>query len=114
MHNFVTYSIRRHRPNSLGYVCPFRHPCKLRLALPPGQAAASWTVDENDLRAAFSVFDKDNDGKVTREEVFVVMKHFGEVLDEDALTAMIDEVDEDHDGVITYDEFKSVRHVCLS
>ena len=33
------------------------------------KAATGWTIEENDLRAAFSVFDKDNDGEISRDEV---------------------------------------------
>jgi len=72
------------------------------------KSATGWTIEENDLRAAFSVFDADGDNKVTRDEVREVMKKFGEILDDSSLQAMIDEVDADHDGIITYEEFKKI------
>merc|ERR1712054_539988 len=61
--------------------------------------AAGWTIEEQDLRAAFKVFDADNDGQISRDEVREVMRKFGEILDDDSLQSMIAEVDSDNDGI---------------
>ncbi len=55
------------------------------------------------LHLAFSVFDEDNSGEITVEELKSVMSQFG--LTEDELTPMLQEVDHDGDGSIDFIEF---------
>jgi len=60
--------------------------------------------------SAFRVFDKDGDGKITREELRSVIANSGDDLarvDAD-VAAMIQDADTDKDGVISYDEFKAM------
>ena len=66
---------------------------------------ATIPTEDNELRAAFSVFDKDGDGKITKEELKQVMKTLGQDPTEEDVQDMINENDVDHDGAIDYNEF---------
>ncbi|KAI6196446.1 hypothetical protein M3Y94_01111000 [Aphelenchoides besseyi] len=69
----------------------------------------SRTVKESDvereLREAFLVFDKDQDGFISAYELRFVMRNLGENLSDDECYGMIKEADIDGDGKISYEEF---------
>lgn len=50
--------------------------------------------------AAFRVFDKDNSGTISADELKHVMKSLGEDLTDAEIDEMIREADKDHDGTI--------------
>eukprot|EP00438_Fugacium_kawagutii_P033672 Skav204069 [mRNA] locus=scaffold3:515457:529911:- [translate_table: standard] len=54
------------------------------------------------LWSAFRVFDKDGDGRITKQELANILK---EQADGEAIKAMVSEVDLDGDGEISFDEF---------
>ena len=57
-----------------------------------------------------SVFDRDNDGFITRDELKTAMEMIGETLNETQLTEMLNLADLDKDGQINYEgecEFNS-------
>lgn len=56
-----------------------------------------------DLMAAFQVFDLDNNGYITRDEIKVAMEKIGETVTEDQITEMITMADMDMDGKINYE-----------
>ncbi|EDS45906.1 calmodulin [Culex quinquefasciatus] len=60
---------------------------------------------EDELRQAFKVFDKNEDGFLTVEELSMVMKNFGERLSDEELADLLEEADVDKDGRINYEEF---------
>ncbi|RWS08896.1 hypothetical protein B4U79_05571, partial [Dinothrombium tinctorium] len=60
---------------------------------------------EGDLRAAFRVFDKDNNGFITREELCSALNMMGETLTESDIDFLLNESDIDKDGRIDYEEF---------
>lgn len=75
------------------------------------------TDSEEEIREAFKVFDKNNDGHISAAELKHVMSEFacpsgtdcpanlGEKLSDDEITQMIREADKDGDGMIDYNEF---------
>merc|ERR1719515_505266 len=68
------------------------------------------------LKVAFSLFDKDGDGVVTTKELGTLMRSLGQNPADRDLEAMINEVDIDGNGTIDFPEFLSlmaqeVQHV---
>jgi len=55
---------------------------------------------EAEMKSAFAVFDHDNSGTISLDELRKVMKSFGEILTDEELDTMIKEVDKDGDGSI--------------
>ena len=58
-----------------------------------------------EYKEAFSVFDKNGDGAITREELGTVMRSLGQSPTETDLQDIINEVDADRDGTINFNEF---------
>jgi Ca2+-binding EF-hand superfamily protein len=66
--------------------------------------------EEENLKEAFDVFDKDRDGLITVEELGVVLCALGlkEGKKVEDCKEMIMKVDQDGDGMVNFDEFKSM------
>ncbi|XP_037921203.1 calmodulin-like isoform X2 [Hermetia illucens] len=60
---------------------------------------------EDELKEAFRVFDKNNDGLISSSELRHVMTNLGEKLSEEEVDDMIKEADLDGDGMVNYHEF---------
>ncbi|PKU71850.1 calmodulin-like [Dendrobium catenatum] len=60
---------------------------------------------EKELREAFNIFDKDQDGFISAAELRQVMANLGQKLSDEELNEMISQIDMDGDGQISYDEF---------
>ena len=56
------------------------------------------------LQAAFKMFDKDNSGSISADEIKQVLG-FGQSLSEQAVNDIIKQVDENGDGEISFEEF---------
>ena len=63
---------------------------------------------QQDVRAAFVTFDRDNDEFIDSEELSFAMSEIGEDLNEDEVLAMIDEVDDNGDRLVDYPEFVEI------
>lgn len=59
----------------------------------------------DDVKAAFRVFDHNNDGSISKEELREAMVNFGTRCTEDDFTSMFAEADKNNDGYIDFDEF---------
>ncbi|TYH57279.1 hypothetical protein ES332_D08G078700v1 [Gossypium tomentosum] len=68
-------------------------------------------VDE--LKEAFKVFDQDQDGFISANELRQVMMNMGERLTMEEAEQMIREADLDGDGVVSFDEFARIMMVAL-
>lgn len=58
-----------------------------------------------DLKAAFTMFDKNGDQKISESELLEVMKYLGVNTTEKEVRAMIQVVDKNRNGFVDYDEF---------
>ncbi|KGG50401.1 calmodulin [Mitosporidium daphniae] len=58
-----------------------------------------------ELKEAFSLFDKNNDGRITIQELGRVMHALGQHPSESEISDMLNEVDADGDGTIDFFEF---------
>nr|CAB3459269.1 unnamed protein product [Digitaria exilis] len=65
-------------------------------------------ADEDELREAFRVFDQDQNGFISRDELRHVLQNLGERLSDEELAEMLREADADGDGQINYNEFAKV------
>lgn len=63
---------------------------------------------EEELRQAFNVFDRDQSGSISTEELKNVMSSLGEKLSDKEVDAMIREADTDGDGEISFQEFRKM------
>ncbi|KAG2228186.1 hypothetical protein INT45_009233, partial [Circinella minor] len=60
---------------------------------------------QRELLETFKVFDKNNDGTISANELRNVMNNLGEKISEAELEQMLLEADANKDGVINYEEF---------
>uniref|UniRef100_A0A0E0MJA8 EF-hand domain-containing protein n=1 Tax=Oryza punctata TaxID=4537 RepID=A0A0E0MJA8_ORYPU len=67
------------------------------------------TGAEDGLREAFRVFDKDQNGFISPDELRHVMANLGDPLSDDELAEMLREADSDGDGQINYTEFVKAK-----
>ncbi|KZV28109.1 calmodulin-like protein 11 [Dorcoceras hygrometricum] len=65
-------------------------------------------ANPDDLREAFNVFDRDQNGYISADELGHVMICLGEALTAEELELMIKEVDLDGDGQVNYEEFVKI------
>ncbi|KAH8902980.1 EF-hand [Coniochaeta sp. PMI_546] len=61
--------------------------------------------NEEELKNAFKVFDKDGSGTISAIELRAVLQHLGENLTDDDLDEMLKMADKNGDGNIDYEEF---------
>ncbi|TRY80615.1 hypothetical protein TCAL_13249 [Tigriopus californicus] len=61
-----------------------------------------------EMKAAFEVFDKNKDNKISRSELKSAMRKMGESTSDHEIDAIIHEADLDKDGMVDYYEFITV------
>ncbi|KAL3277050.1 hypothetical protein HHI36_012411 [Cryptolaemus montrouzieri] len=62
-------------------------------------------LNEEQLRSAFDVFDKDRNGHIATQEIKFVTRNLGERYTDTEIEEMMKEADADGDGRISYDDF---------
>eukprot|EP01062_Namystynia_karyoxenos_P024996 TRINITY_DN19798_c0_g1_i1.p2 TRINITY_DN19798_c0_g1~~TRINITY_DN19798_c0_g1_i1.p2 ORF type:complete len:338 (+),score=177.29 TRINITY_DN19798_c0_g1_i1:109-1014(+) len=66
-------------------------------------------VTDEQLREAFALFDADNSGKITTEELSYAMQGLAhEQVTKQEIAEMVDKMDKDKDGQVDFEEFKRV------
>jgi Ca2+-binding EF-hand superfamily protein len=70
------------------------------------------TDSEEEIREAFKVFDRDNNGFISAAELRHVMTSIGEKLTDDEVDEMIREADQDGDGRIDCELLHSAPQPC--
>ena len=68
------------------------------------------TDTEEEMKEAFKVFDRDNNGFISAQELRLVMSNLGEKLTDEEVEEMIKEADMNGDGQVDY---PGVYNVCL-
>ncbi|ODQ64286.1 calmodulin [Nadsonia fulvescens var. elongata DSM 6958] len=63
------------------------------------------TDSEEEIREAFKVFDRDNNGFISTQELRHVMTSIGEKLTEEEVSEMLREADRNNTGSVDYNEF---------
>jgi calmodulin len=61
--------------------------------------------ERQQLKEAFDMFDKDGKGSISVDEIYRVMKNFGNDMSKDDIRAMIADLDEDGSGEVDFEEF---------
>ena len=72
------------------------------------------TDSEEEIREAFKVFDRDNNGFISAAELRHVMTSIGEKLTDDEVDEMIREADQDGDGRIDCRLLAGMFSLCVS
>jgi len=65
----------------------------------------SGTIDDAEMLAAFKQFDKNGDGKITKQELKEAMHNLGQKLSDQEIEEMIKGADKNNDGSVDYKEF---------
>lgn len=63
---------------------------------------------EKELKDAFKLYDIDCDGKISANELHVVMTRLGEKCTVESCVGMVQAIDVDGDGYISFEEFKTM------
>ena len=71
-------------------------------------------AQEDEVKEAFKVFDRDGDGTISAKELTFIMMNLGEKLNEDEIKHMMSIVDKDGDGEISYEEFSNMMNRMLN
>ncbi|CAB3405116.1 unnamed protein product [Caenorhabditis bovis] len=67
-------------------------------------------LKEAEIREVFKEFDKNGDGRITRQELEVALLQLGEKASNSKIEQMIEQADLDGNGCIDIDEFLNVLH----
>ncbi|XP_078160647.1 calmodulin-like 11 [Carex rostrata] len=68
------------------------------------------TEMDEEMKEAFKVFDKDQNGLISPTELRNVMMNLGEKLSDEEVAQMISEADLDGDGYVNYNEFVHIMN----
>ncbi|KAH3758199.1 hypothetical protein Pelo_9908 [Pelomyxa schiedti] len=66
---------------------------------------------DEEIKEAFRIFDKDNSGSISSQELRNVLNNLGENLNEEEIEELVKEADVDGDGQINYEEFLKLLNV---
>lgn len=67
-----------------------------------------------EFREAFVLFDKDNDGNISLEELKSITENMGQTVSDDELKGMMSTVDPDNTGLVDFDGFVEIMKLALN
>ena len=74
----------------------------------PTEPSMDATLGDEDLRSAFSDFDRDGNGQISVAELRRALRALGEDVDPEGIEAMVRQADADGDGQVSYEEFARI------
>ncbi|CAN6722963.1 unnamed protein product [Malus baccata var. baccata] len=81
-------------------------PSSLSLPLPlPSGSACHVRMDPNELKRVFQMFDRNGDGRITKQELNDSLENLGIYIPDKELFNMIEKIDVNGDGCVDIDEF---------
>ena len=66
---------------------------------------------EDEFIEAFKVFDRDENGLISKEELKIIMTKLEERVSDDLINELMDKADIDGDGFINYEEFVRIMMI---
>merc|ERR1719220_43399 len=74
------------------------------------QVSAKFMIedDEEEMKEAFRIYDKDNQGFITNDTLKEILREIDSTLTEEDLDGIVEEVDEDGSGTMDFDEFQEM------
>ncbi|AEC10248.1 Calmodulin-like protein 5 [Arabidopsis thaliana] len=78
------------------------------LPSPSSSSAPTKRIDPSELKRVFQMFDKNGDGRITKEELNDSLENLGIYIPDKDLTQMIHKIDANGDGCVDIDEFESL------
>lgn len=66
------------------------------------------TDEEEELLQAFGIFDRNEDGYITADDLRQLMNFWGEKITDKEAEEMLNRADEDEDGKLNYEEFRKI------
>jgi calcium-binding protein CML len=87
---------------------PSPSPSMLPSPSPSSAPAPTKRTDPAELKRVFQMFDKNGDGRITKEELNDSLENLGIYIPDKDLTQMIHKIDANGDGCVDIDEFESL------
>ncbi|CAN8286682.1 unnamed protein product [Cochlearia groenlandica] len=75
---------------------------------PPSPSPSKTATNLSELKRVFEMFDKNNDGRITKEELNDSLENLGIYIPDKDLTQMIQKLDSNGDGCVDIEEFESL------
>ncbi|KAI3459763.1 hypothetical protein Pfo_016426, partial [Paulownia fortunei] len=70
-------------------------------------------MDANELKRVFQMFDRNEDGQITKDELNGFLENMGIFIPDNEVTQMIDNVDVNGDGCIDADQFGALYQTLM-
>ncbi|XP_059302609.1 calmodulin-like protein 3 [Lycium ferocissimum] len=90
-----------------------KHPHALSPARQHHSPVTIKRMDTNELKRIFQIFDRNNDGRITKKELNDSLENMGIFIPDPELTQMIVNIDVNGDGCVDIDEFGSLYQTIM-
>jgi len=72
------------------------------------------TMDPNELKRVFQMFDRNDDGRITKKELNDSLENLGIFIPDKELSQMIEKIDVNRDGCVDIEEFRELYESIMS